>query len=475
MLNLINGKEFLIAFVKAWLVLTMIYYISITISYIFMYFLSLMVIIKNKHFPEKTKIDLKKMYPISIIVPAYNEEVSIIDSVSNLLKLEYYNYDIIIVNDGSSDKTLQKTISFFKMEKVEHAYDYTNILLRNIKIKGTYKSILYPKITLIDKENGGKSSALNTGIYFSKNQLVCCIDADTIIKKDALQKTVIPFMKNKYTIAVGGVLRVGNGKIDKNGNYVNKTIKFNLLPLLQTIEYERDFKLGRLGWAALKGTILISGAFGLFNKKAVEAVGGYNFASVGEDLELLLRMHNVFLKKDTKYEVAFIPEETGYTETPESYKILYNQRNRWHRGLMDSVNINQDVIFNPKHGSIGILTTPYYLLVELYGPLIKLINYFMIALAVYFKIVALRILIPIIIISFLFRVIMNLATLLLDNIYYNEHPNFINFIYLSIASVIDGIGYKQFVSASTFSGFIDYFKGKRGWGKMERKGIVDKR
>jgi cellulose synthase/poly-beta-1,6-N-acetylglucosamine synthase-like glycosyltransferase len=336
-----------------------------------------------------------------------------------------------------------------------------------------YKSSKYSNLTVIDKTNGGKSSALNTGIYFSKFSFFCAIDADTIIMKDALIKSIQPFINDPNTIAVGGILRVGNGQINSQGELSEKHMNFDLLPLLQTIEYERDFKLGRLGWFAIQSTILVSGAFGVFNKEAVKAVGGYNDASIGEDLELLMRIHNIFGKAKDEYKVVFLPEETCWTETPATYSVLYNQRNRWHRGLMDSFSINKDILLNPEYGLVGMISVPYYFFVEVYGPIIKFLNYFIIFFALLTGIISLQIFIPIIIISFLFRIMMNLSTILLDNLYFNEKPKFINFLFLAFASMVDGVGYKQFVSISTFFGFIDYFKKKKGWGKMERKGLKD--
>lgn len=472
------NSEFIIDFLRFWLVFASIYYLSISIVYISLLLLSLRVIIKSKKTKKQINkkqilTDKTKSIPsISIIIPAYNEEVSVIDTLSNSLKNQYPSYELILVNDGSKDNTLKKIIDYSDLEELNIAIDYNDVLLRSIVINKVYKSKKYPNLLVIDKENGGKASALNTGIYFAQHDYICAVDADTIIKKDALQKTISPFLEKPNTIAVGAILRVGNGLVDEKGEQLNKNMNFDLLPLLQTIEYERDFKLGRLGWYSLKSTILISGAFGVFKKDVVKAIGGYNLASIGEDLELLMRIHNVYGKKyKEKYEVVFIPEEVCYTESPSSYSILYNQRNRWHRGLMDSLTINNDVLFSPDHGKVGMLTVPYYFLAELYGPVIKYLNYFMIFLAILTGIVSIKIFTLIIIISFLFRVVINMATLLLDNLYFNDNPRIVNFLYLFIASFIDGIGYKQFVSMATLGGFIDYYNSIQGWGKMERKGM----
>ena len=406
---------------------------------------------------------------ISILVPAFNEEDKIIESIESLLRLEYPEYEIIVINDGSTDDTLQSLARHFKLYKTELFYEKT---IPHKNIKGIYKSEDIPNFTVIDKENGGKSDALNAGINVSDSDLICSIDADSILEQDVLKKLIQTFVRHKHTIAAGGIVRVINGCKIKNREIEEVHVPDGFLGRLQSVEYLRAFLFGRVGWDYLKSLLIISGAFGIFDRKAVLEVGGYQTETVGEDIELIIRLHSHFLKKKKQYSISYLPEPICWTEVPVDYKSLRNQRNRWHRGLTDSIWRHKYMLFNPKYGRIGMFVLPFFLIFELIGPIITILSY------VY---VALLILIPgysditfitlFFVVSILYGMIVSLISVLAEEIAFKTYNSTKDILILAAYSFIENLGYRQLHAFWQVSGIIDFIKGNTSWGSMKREGF----
>lgn len=315
---------------------------------------------------------------ITIISPAFNEASTIIRSITSLLSLNYSELEIIVVNDGSTDNTVEVLLHAMDLYIVNEPLDNA---LTTQSIKAIYRSRLYPDFRLIDKENGGKADALNAGINAAHHALVCTLDADTILPQEALTRLVRPFGEVPGLIAAGGMVRLVNGCECKDGKILRVNLPRNVLALFQVLEYLRAFMYGRIGWRSFGALMIISGAFGLFRKDALVAIGGYQTDTIGEDMELIVRIHRVYSLSRKDYRIEFVPDAMCWTEAPEDLRSLRNQRIRWQRGLGESLFKNRALLFSRNGGVAGWLACPFYLVFELLGPFIELMGIIIIILA----------------------------------------------------------------------------------------------
>ncbi len=406
---------------------------------------------------------------ISVLAPAYNEEATIIESVKSFLMLHYPTYEIVVINDGSSDKTLERLKEVFLLEQKTVFYDAR---LSKTKIRGTYRSKLHPNLLVIDKENGGKADALNVGIGFSQYGIFCAVDSDSLLELDALSRIVVPFIHEpEITIASGGTVRIVNGSQIKHGRVVEANLPGKFLPLMQVIEYTRAFLCGRIGWNVINSTLVISGAFGLFSKASIQEIGGYLEGSVGEDMELVVRIHRHFRNQRRRYQVVFVPDPVCWTEAPDSLEILGRQRNRWQRGLADTLMKNKDMLLNPKYGALGLIAMPYFFFVELLGPVLEIISLICLALGAYFGILDSTSIVLYFVAGIFYGVLMNIASVLMGEIYFSKYPKFRQFLALVAISFVEAFGYRQLTLFWRLKGLSDYARGNKTWGKMSRIGF----
>ncbi len=309
---------------------------------------------------------------ISILAPAYNEGATIIENVRSLLAVHYNNFELIVINDGSKDDTMAKLTSAYDLIQVPYPVSER---IKTKRIKGIYKSNnpLYHKLIVVDKENGGKSDALNVGINLSDKKYIVCIDVDCILEQDALLKLIKPFLQetDKRVIATGGVIRIANSCEIRNGKLVRVRLPKQFLPRIQALEYIRAFLLGRMAWSRLNGLLIISGAFGAFDREIVMKAGGYNCKTVGEDMELIVRMRRYMHEMGMAYKVAYIPDPLCWTEAPATFKILGRQRNRWTRGTIETLQLHKKMFFNPRYKILGMLSYPYWFFFEFLAPVIE--------------------------------------------------------------------------------------------------------
>jgi|AntRauTorckE6833_2_1112554.scaffolds.fasta_scaffold18720_2 cellulose synthase/poly-beta-1,6-N-acetylglucosamine synthase-like glycosyltransferase len=449
------------------------YFLSLNSVYLLLVISSLIYIRQQMLLSDVVKpssLFKSKVYKtISILVPAYNEAGNIIESVESLLRLEYPEYEIIVINDGSSDETIERLKDHFKLTKTELFYKQS---IDHQPVRGIYKTAEIPNLTVIDKENGGKSDALNAGINVSDYDLVCSIDADSILEQDVLKKLIQTFVRHKDTIAAGGIVRVINGCKIVNREIKEIHVPDGFLGRLQSVEYLRAFLFGRVGWDYLKSLLIISGAFGIFDRKAILEVGGYSVDSVGEDIELIIRLHSHFLRSKKEYNIRFLPEPICWTEVPVDYKSLKNQRNRWHRGLADSLWRHKYMLFNPTYGRIGLLVMPFFLIFELIGPIIILLSY--LYLGVLFFIpgyTSISFIVLFFAVSVIYGMVVSLISVLAEEIAYKTYSSTKDILILTAYSFIENMGYRQIHSYWQVLGIIDFIKGNKSWGKMERKGF----
>lgn len=401
--------------------------------------------------------------PISIVVPAYNEEETIIDNITSLLDLNYPEFEVIVINDGSNDNTLAKIIDYFKLRKIDLEI---NMQVNCKEIRGVYGSFEIPNLVVVDKLNGGKADALNAGINLSRYPLFCGIDADCIIEKNALLSIVKPFLKNEQTIAVGGIVRIANGSTIIDGKLIEAKLPREAMVIFQIVEYFRAFLTSRIGWEKINALLIISGAFGLFKKTAVVAVRGYS-TTIGEDMELTLKMHEYYRKNKLKYKIDFTSEAVCWTQAPNTMKGLKSQRIRWHRGLVDSLMRHKHMMFNPRYGTVGVISMPYFVLVEMLGPVIEMIGYIMLLVAILLGILS-KFFIFVFLMAYSYGILFSLSAILFEVLSYKRISSIKEITKLVVYSFFEQIAYRQITVWWRFSSFFNFKKGSKQWGTIKR-------
>ena len=405
---------------------------------------------------------------ISVIAPAFNEQITVVESVRGLLALNYPNLEIIVVNDGSSDDTLRTLSDEFDLTPI-HLMRHSVVPTK--PVKALYQSRSHPRLVVADKENGGKADALNAGLNLATSDLVCAIDADTIIEQDALQRMARPFLTGDDVLAAGGTIRVLNGCEVRKGRVTAFHLPKSPLAGIQVVEYLRAFLFGRLGWNLLGGNLIISGAFGLFRRDAVMEAGGYERDSVGEDMELVLRLRRRGYESGTPHRVEFIPDPVAWTEVPESLSSLGKQRDRWHRGLSDVLWRNRRVFFNRKYGALGCFVFPYYVFGELLAPVIELIGLPILGLAVVLGAVEPEFAVLFFAVAYGYAFILNALTLGLDELVFHRYGGPTDRLILLGWSFLEALGYRQLTAVWRLRGIYRFFTGNKDWGAMERRGV----
>lgn len=408
--------------------------------------------------------------PVSFVVPAYNEQNTIRESVLALLSLHYPEFKVIVVNDGSSDDTAGTMIKEFGMKPIHRVRDDENITHK--PIRQIYGSDKYPDLLFLDKENGKKADAINAGLTCVRTPLFCVIDADSLLESGALLKAVRPFLETSdNVIAVGGTVGIANGCTVKNGRVTKYGLPKKFLPRLQVVEYIRAFLMARLA-ASRKGTLaIISGAFGIFRRDIAVAIGGYDTTTVGEDMEMVLRMHRYMMERNIPYSVRYVPEPVCWTEAPESFKFLSNQRIRWQRGALECLARHKTMLFNPKYGRLGMVTLPTFLLVDLISPIMEIVGYFLIILLILFGWLDAKYLIALLVL-FSFGVMITVMSLMIEQDEIEQFTNPMDLIKVLLTACVENLGYRQICSFWRMRGLFQHFRGKKAtWGSMERVGF----
>lgn len=430
---------------------------------------------KNNLKNEMSLLQSSNLPQISILAPAYNEAANISENVRSLLTVNYPSYEIVIINDGSKDSTLETLISDFDLVP-DTSFYYQPIATK--PIRNIYKSRhkAFKNLTVIDKENGGKADALNAGINISENGIVCCIDVDCVLEHDALLKLIKPFLNNKKrVIASGGVIRIANSCIIEDGKIIEVKLPDTFLAKAQILEYFRAFLMGRMAWSRIDGLLLISGAFGMFDKQCVVEAGGYNHKTVGEDMELLVRMRKMMRKRKEPYTVGFIPDPLCWTEVPQSWNILYRQRNRWTRGTAETLWLHRDMIFNPKYKVLGVLSTPYWLFFEWMAPLIEFFGTVFFMLLLVLGQISWVFAISFFLVAYGFSVLFSITAIFFEEYSFQQYKNPVDMLKLILISFMEPFFYHPFIMYSAIRGNIDLFRGKKSWGEMSRVGLSKKK
>lgn len=474
-----NQKEVLKVFVVDFnvylgfyvIALNLIYLIILVFSFLEKHRQEMLWNLKNMEMLTKSGI----LPSISVIAPAYNEENNIVESVNSLLSLDYPNYELIVVNDGSKDSTLELLKSNFYLEKVDYV---VNERLKTRPIRGIYVNKNIPNLVVIDKENGGKADSLNVGINVATKEYVCGIDADSILESNSLYKLIsVTIDEPKGISAVGGNIIPVNGCKTDRGYFEEIKIPKNPLAIFQTIEYIRAFLAGRLGWSSINSLLIISGAFGLFNREDTIKAGGYLTESekygkntLGEDMELVVRVLSGIKERKSKSKVSFVYNANAWTEVPEKLSVLFVQRDRWQKGLIDILHFHRKKIFNKNYGTMGLIGLPYYFIFEALGPIFEFSGILVFLIGLYFGIVSMEIFV------FLFIAVIMLGTVVSISsfIIAEDEVNYFTIgetAILLIFSILENFGYRQFQNFIRLFSYFNSMRNRQTWGKSKRKGF----
>lgn len=405
---------------------------------------------------------------ISMLAPAHNEAATIKDSVHAILSLSYPSLEVVVVNDGSTDETLTVLTEHFDLVAI---YPIYRRQIATKPIRGLYRSRSRPNLLVMDKENGGKADALNVGLQMATGDLVCAIDADTLIEPDALLRMVRPFLLSEDILAAGGTIRVVNGSLVHGGRVVTPHPSRQALAGFQVVEYVRAFLCGRLGWNQLGGNLIISGAFGLFRREMVIAVGGYAHDTVGEDMELVCRLRRRGYEEKGPHRVDFIPDPVAWTEVPGSLRVLGRQRDRWHRGLADTLWRHRRLLFNPRYGAMGLVVYPYFFFVELLAPVVEALGLCGLLVGLLTGAINVPFALLFFLVAYGYGLVLSTFSLVLDEINFHRYQGVKDRFLLVLWTMLEPFGYRQLTVYWRLRGLVKFCRGRKDWGAMERQGF----
>jgi cellulose synthase/poly-beta-1,6-N-acetylglucosamine synthase-like glycosyltransferase len=452
----------------------LVYFLLINSCYLLFMVLSLVGIFRYQRMTSYVRMreifSLPLAKPVSIIAPAFNEEAGILESVHSLLALEYPLYEVIVVNDGSTDSTLEKLVAAFELKKTNRVFRKS---IDTAPVRGIYVSPTEPKLVVVDKVNGKKADAMNAGLNIARYPLFCAIDADSILDRDALLKVVRPFHEDpERTVGVGGVVRLSNGCVVRNGQVHKIGMPRNVLARFQILEYLRAFLGGRMGMSIMNCLLIISGAFGLFRKDIVLKIGGYRKTAIGEDMDLVVRLRRYLHEQKIPYRITFIPDPICWTEAPENFAALSRQRSRWHRGLIDVLTRNLKMMFNPRYGMTGMVAMPFYLIFEMLGPLIELFGYMMFIYFVATGQLDYPFAVRFFLLAVVYGMLLSLTAILLEEYSLQRYPRLSDILVIAAFGILENLVYRQWLAIVRVKAFSDLVRGHNEWGAMEKKGFA---
>lgn len=412
--------------------------------------------------------------PVSVIMPAYNEEALIVEAVRAMTALHYPLFEIVVVDDGSTDGTFERLSEAFQLVPVPR------VIPDEVPVRGAVTSVHVPRyaaapIVVARKENGGKTDSLNAGLNLARHPLVCMVDADCLLDPDALLVVSAPFAQDPLrVVATGGVIRVANGCQVVAGRVTDVRMPRRMLPRIQVVEYLRAFLLSRTGWSRLGSLVIISGAFGLFRRDLVVAMGGLDPATVGEDAELVVRLHRRMRERGSDYRIVFVAEPVSWTEVPAQLRVLGRQRRRWHRGLTELLWLHRTAIGSPRYGRIGLLALPYFVVFELFAPVVELCGVGFLVLGLLAGAVNLSFAWCFLLAAYGYALLLTVIALTVEELAFHRYGRWSDIGAALLASVAENLGYRQLMALWQLQGsWAAIRRSGHGWGVMTRQGFED--
>jgi cellulose synthase/poly-beta-1,6-N-acetylglucosamine synthase-like glycosyltransferase len=451
------------------------YYLASNFAYLIMLIVALKTSAMHQRRLESHRLSWIKETPmappITIIAPAHNEAASIRFAVRNFLELDYPQLEIIVVNDGSEDRTFEEMKEEFRLRPVRAVYVQEAM---SAPVRGLYRSEVDARLVVIDKESGGsKADAVNAGLNAATSPYVCVVDADSILERDGLLRIMVPVLEDpKRVVAVGGIIRVLNGSEIAGGLLRRVRLPRESIEVIQVIEYLRAFLIGREAWAQGNMLTIVSGAFGLFRTDLVRAVGGYRASSIGEDFDLVARLHRHLLEKRADYQIRFVPDPMCWTEVPSDLKSLGRQRQRWQKGLLDVLWPNRDMLFRPRYGRIGCFALPYMWIFELFAPVFELAGIVTIILAASLGVLSREFFLQFLIFGYAFATVISIGSVLQEEITYKRYNDWQDVVRLVSYCFLEHFPYRQMHMVWRLEGLWQYLRGDNVWRPLRRKGLA---
>ena len=450
------------------------YYLASNLAYLVMLIIALKTTAAHQRRLESYRTSWIKQSPfappITIIAPAHNEEKSIRVAVRNFLEIDYPDIELIVVNDGSSDRTLEEMKNEFNLRLVRSVYIPK---IKSAAVRGIYRSEADPRLLVIDKKAGGsKADAVNAGLNAAASPYVCIVDSDSMLERDGLLRIMLPVLSDpKHVVAVGGIIRVLNGSQIQGGQLQRVRLPRKAIEAIQVIEYLRAFLIGRESWAQANMLTIISGAFGVFRTDLVRAVNGYKPDAIGEDCDLVVRLHRHLLEKKMDYRIEFVPDPMCWTEAPSDLKSLGRQRARWQKGLLQVLWDNRDMLFRPRYGRIGSFAFPYLWLFELFAPIVEVGGIFTIALAAYLGVLSRDFCLQFLLFGYAFATVISIGSVLQEEITYKRYNDWQDVARLVSYCFFEHFPYRQLHMIWRLQGLWQYLRGDMTWRAVKRQGL----
>jgi len=407
--------------------------------------------------------------PISLLVPAHNEELGIVANVRSLLRLDYAQLEVIVVNDGSSDKTLDVMRENFGLHRAPIVYVSD---IETAPVMAIYRSATHPRLLVLDKKSAGsKADAINAGINAATSPYVCVVDADSILEKDSLSRIMAGVMLDpQRVIAVGGIVRILNGSKVQNAELKEVHLPHTHIEMLQVIEYLRAFLVGREAWAGFNLLPIISGAFGIFRRDLLLKIQGFRAEAVGEDFDLIVRLHRYMHDHNLPYHINFIPDPTCWTEAPSDYRSLARQRARWHKGLLDTLWASRGMLFKKRYGRVGAVILPYMWLFECFAPALEVVGYSTIILAAVLGCLSHEFFVQFLLFGYAFATLISVGSVLLEELNYRRYGRWREVAWLLTYCLFEHLPYRQLTMIWRLRGMWEYLRGDVRWHELKRTG-----
>ncbi len=450
------------------------YYLLSNLGYLVMLLIALRTSAVHLRHMESIRFDWIKRSPlappITILVPAHDEEKSICTAVRNLLDLDYPELEVIVINDGSGDSTLQRMQQEFRLRSVRAVYIPQ---VKSAPVRGLYRSDVDPRLVVVDKEPAGsKADAVNAGLNAATSPYVCIVDADSVLERDALLRIMVPVLADpKRVVSVGGIVRVLNGSEIEAGRMRRVRLPRKSIEVIQVVEYLRAFLIGREAWARGNMLMIISGAFGVFRTDLVRAIGGYRGCAIGEDFDLVARLHRHLLDKGADYCIQFVPDPVCWTEVPSDLRSLSRQRARWHKGLLDVLWPNKDMLFRPRYGLVGCFALPYLWLFELLAPVIELGGIATIILAAWLGVLSSTFFLQFVLFGYAFATLISIGSVLQEELTYKRYNDWQDVARLVSYCFLEHFPYRQMHMIWRLQGLWQYLRGDMVWRPLNRQGL----
>jgi cellulose synthase/poly-beta-1,6-N-acetylglucosamine synthase-like glycosyltransferase len=464
------------AFLQFLTALLFLYYLASNLIYVFL--LVTAIHQSRSHQQRLDSIRLENLSqssftpPISLVVPAHNEAGSIVESVNSLLELDYPSLEIILVNDGSRDDSLERMAQAYELVPAHMLYVAE---IPTARVKRLYRSLREPRLLVVDKESAGnKADAVNAGLNVCGSPFVCVVDADSLLERDSLTRIVSGIFSDPgCAVAAGGIVRVLNGCNVIEGRLRDIRLPRRPVEILQVVEYLRSFLVGREAWAYLNMLPIISGAFGIFRRDLVLRIGGFRTEAIGEDIDLVVRLHRYLREHAMEYRISFVPDPTCWTEVPSDLKSLARQRARWQQGLLDTLWRNRDMLFRRRYGRIGMLLLPYMWVFELFEPVLELAGYLTIVVAALLGSLSLHLAFQFLLFGYAFATALSVGGVLLEEITYRRYSNWRDVLRLLVFCFLEHFPYRQINLLWRLQGMWRYFRRETSWGELKRTGLAE--